>query len=140
MSDSILIPESLLKAVGEALAPPHPTGDVDVPRELLEVIVEYLSEDLGCDHEVGICMCGIAGLVEELNLLLAGRQQCPSCAGDGFEFSEKKYEEAIAEAAEYWKVPLGQARAFVNDFDGMTQCLTCGGAGTVSTGLSEAKK
>jgi hypothetical protein len=79
---------------------------VKVSRDLLKAAVEYLSEDLGCDHSVGICMCDLVGVVQELNLALDGKATCTACAGDGFLFLH-------------------------NDFDNQYNCPACNGKGVV---------
>ena len=38
----------------------------ELPRSLVEAVVDYLADDLGCDHAVNICMCSAAAVVEEL--------------------------------------------------------------------------
>lgn len=141
MSEWISIPENLLAEAGKALAPPNPTDqETDVPRALLEAIVGYLSEDLGCDHSVGICMCGIAGLVEELQLVLGGRKRCQKCGGEGYVFDQALYDEAVEKAAEAFKFPPERARYYVSDFDGMANCLGCDGTGSVPTDQLEGSK
>ena len=102
----------------------NPSLDWDYyPRRLVEAVVDYLSEDLGCDHQVGICMCGIVEVVAELQLNLAGKKSCAECGGDGTGWDEAKYE-AAKEAA-------SAVGLFVNDFDGMINCPGCDGVGAV---------
>lgn len=139
MSEWVSIPENLLAEAGKMLAPPNPTdAETDVPRALLEAIVEYFSEDLGCDHSVGICMCGIAGLVEELQLVLGGRKRCDECGGEGFVFDKARYNEAVAEYAAWQGIPLDRAKYHLSDSEGMGNCLACDGSGTVPTDKLEA--
>lgn len=133
--DFVSIPETLLAEAGEMLAPPNPTSDeTDVPRALLEAIVDYLSEDLGCDHSVGICMCGIIDVVGDLKLALDGRRRCPECAGDGAVYSDTAYAEAVLDYQTTHEISLDEARRDVPDMAGMIKCPTCGSNGSVPIG------
>ena len=135
MSDWIAIPENLLAEAGEMLAPPKPTdAEIDVPRALLEAIVDYLSEDLGCDHSVGICMCGIIDVVGDLKLALDGRQRCPECAGDGAVYSKEAYESAAVQYAAHYETTPEDAKKYMCDLDGMIKCPSCDSNGSVPIG------
>lgn len=103
------------------------TGDTttEVPAVLIEALVEYLGEDIDCDHEVGICACGTRQLVEELGLALRREAICPDCAGDGFDWDRETYDRAAAEARALGYEP--------SDADGYVPCPTCTGSGRVST-------
>ncbi len=68
------------------------TSPIEVPRPLLEAaadeLANYLKEDGGCDHSVGICSCEITGIITHLDHLL-GRHEgkpdpynCGSCKSD----------------------------------------------------------
>lgn len=139
MSEWIAIPENLLADAGRLLAPPNPTSDeTDVPRALLEAIVGYFSEDLGCDHSVGICMCELVDLVGDLKLALDGRRRCPECAGDGAVYSQTAYVEAVRDYAAKHGISLDEAWRDVPDMAGMVKCLSCGSNGSVPTGKLEA--
>lgn len=88
----ITVPETLLSAVAKTIDP-NPTDRAthavtDVPRKLIEALIEYMSEDLGCDHSVNICMCKWAGIVYELKLTLDGETVCRSCGGEGLEWNQ----------------------------------------------------
>ena len=61
-------------------------GESDVPPALLDALVEYLEDFLGCDHDVGICTCGTAELVYQLKLAREGKRICPACGGEGAEW------------------------------------------------------
>lgn len=74
----------------------NPLADSEYPRVLVQAVVDYLSEDLSCDHSVNICMCSTAAVVEELNLNLAGRQTCPDCGGDGHVWNQEAFDAAQA--------------------------------------------
>ena len=83
----------------------------DYPRKLVESVLEYLSDDLFCDHQVGICMCGIVEVVKELNLNLAGKKSCGIAEWGG---------------EEWWDI---------GDSAGYVQCESCAGKGTVAVGF-----
>jgi hypothetical protein len=92
-----------------------------VPTALIQGIVEYLSDDLGCDHSVNICMCDTVGIVEELNLTLQGRRTCGTCHGDTYTWDQAKADAAAAVQSDY-----------ADDFAGMVTCPTCEGRGSVT--------
>lgn len=143
MSDWVTVPESLLAHAFQVMSPyPAPANSpgTDVPSSLLEGIREYLSEDLGCDHSVGICTCSAAGLVQELTLALNGESPCPRCGGDGCDWSPAKYEEAVLDYQNVHECTLEQARSNVSDFDAMTACTVCDGSGAVPMSDLRAKK
>jgi len=125
VSDYIEIPDLLLREIGEELValsgPVGSTGRGDVPKELISVLIDYLGDDLGCDHSVGICCCGTAALVAELRLALDGKQSCVACGGDGTGWDEAKYEAA--------KTAASAEGLLVSDFDGMIACPGCDGTG-----------
>jgi hypothetical protein len=116
-------PELLGEALRE-LAGPVGEGYVNrVPRSFVETVVALLSEDLGCDHSVGICMCGIVGIVQDLNLVLQGRKRCDDC-DDGIGYDPVK-----AEADRKLYDP--DYGYYAADTAGLIKCLTCDGRGTV---------
>lgn len=88
----IPVPDHLMTGVVEELATwfpkpaPHTlkVGESDVPVSLIDGLITYLSEDLGCDHSVNICMCGPKELVYQLKLAREGKRVCPDCGGEGF--------------------------------------------------------
>lgn len=91
--ESISVPEWLLSAVARELDPwPSNWGasekavrkdsEVDLPRKLVEALVEHLSEDLVCDHNTGICMCSLIEVVLDLELALKGQRRCDQCGAD----------------------------------------------------------
>lgn len=114
------------------------TGVNDVPRKLVESAIEYLSEDLCCDHSVGICMCSAAGVVEELQLALAGKLTCHTCGGDGFTWNEGRHRAECQKLAKQhgykdWK----EAANVFGDSPGFLKCSECKGSGHVRmTGVS----
>lgn len=125
MSDYIEIPDLLLREIGEELValsgPVGSTGRGDVPKELISVLIDYLGDDLGCDHSVGICCCGTAALVAELRLALDGKRSCIACGGDGIGWDEAKYEaEKTAASAD---------GLYADDNAGMITCPGCDGTG-----------
>ena len=132
MSEWITVPEMLLSAVAKSIDPnptdraPHAVTHAvtDVPRKLVEALIEYMSEDLACDHSVNICMCEWIGLVDDLKLSLGGKTTCYSCGGDGTGWDQAKYE-AEKEAA-------SAGGMYADDFAGMITCPGCGGSGAVS--------
>jgi len=124
----LTVPETLLSAVAKAIDPnPSPAVGLpqytDVPRKLIEALIEYMGEDLECDHSVNICMCEWAALVYELKLALGGECLCRSCGGEGTGWDQAKYEAA--------KKAASAKGLYVNDFDGMIACPDCGGSGTI---------
>ena len=104
----------------------------DYPRKLVESVLEYLSDDLFCDHQVGICMCGIVEVVKELNLNLAGKKSCGTCGGEGFNYDQAKYEAAKATQIAEWG---GEEWWDIGDSAGYVQCESCAGKGTVAVGF-----
>ncbi len=122
------VPDRLMVGVADEIR--HifspPTGDTsEVPATLIEALIEYLGEDIECDHEVGICACGTRQLVEELGLALRREALCPDCAGDGFDWDQDTYDRAATEARALGYEP--------SDADGYVPCPTCTGSGRVST-------
>jgi hypothetical protein len=119
MADYIEIPDLLLREIGEELValsgPVGSKGHGDVPKELISILVDYLGEDLGCDHSVGICCCGTAALVAELRLALDGKQSCRACGGDGTGWDQALYE--------------SRRGGYSADFAGMVKCPDCDGTG-----------
>ena len=103
----------------------------DVPRTLIEAIIEYLSEDLGCDHSVGICMCSTIAVVNELNLLLDGKMTCPTCHGEGFTFDYDALEAACVTYAEKHGGTVKEARDYIGDDPGYIKCPHCEGRSVV---------
>jgi len=98
----------------------------DIPMSLLDGLIELFSEDLGCDHSVGICMCGIIALVAELKLAKMGKMYCPDCHGDGDVWSQEAHDEALKrnpERAEYDTDSLGYI-----------ECAKCNRTGIVPVG------
>lgn len=95
----------------------------DVPESLIDGLIEYFSEDLGCDHSVGICMCGLVNLVASLRLAKMGKTYCPDCNGDGDVWSKETRDAAI------------KANPCCADYDtdslGYSECSTCNRTGFV---------
>ena len=95
----------------------------DIPVSLLDGLIEYFSEDLGCDHAVGICMCGLVSLVASLRLAKMGQTYCPDCGGDGDVWSKEARDEAV------------KANPCCADYDtdslGYVACSTCNRTGFV---------
>ena len=133
MADSIVVTDWLWHMALRELdpAPVWPDtstispGFSEYPRALVQAVVDYLSEDLGCDHQVGICMCGVIAVVHELLLNLDGKETCAACSGDGFTWSREKYEAAkvrYADEADFWDL----------ESEGYVDCVTCNRQGVVS--------
>jgi hypothetical protein len=104
----------------------------DVPRALVQGVVKYLSEDLGCDHSVGICMCSTIGVVQELKLALEGKLTCHGCGGDGFDWNKARHQvecQRIAKEQGFssWK----EVADMYGDSPGYITCPECNGAGYV---------
>ena len=98
----------------------------DIPVSLLDGLIELFSEDLGCDHSVGICMCGLVALVAELKLAKMGKTYCPNCHGDGYVWSQEMYDK-------YAKDHDGYGYDF--DSEGNVACGVCNKTGIVSTDI-----
>lgn len=122
----VAVPERLVKELGEYMV--RIGGDTDtttdLPRAMLESLAEYLSEDLGCDHEVGVCMCWEGSLVEKIADTLDGKTFCRACSGEGFIWDEAAWERANAFAEARWGMTA-------SDGDGMVPCERCGSTGRV---------
>lgn len=93
MSDWVAIPDRVVAQLGELLSYYGDTGvsapaTTDLPRVLVQGFIEYLSEDLGCDHGVNICTCREQEAAFSLTLALDGQQVCPRCHGEGFQDDE----------------------------------------------------
>lgn len=101
------------------------SGDklTDVPVNLIDGLIAYFSEDLGCDHSVGICMCGIIGLVAELKLAKMGKTYCSDCHGDGQIWSQETHDEALKRDPRYAE--------YDSDGLGYAECAKCNGVGIV---------
>lgn len=84
------VPHDLLTVAVRELAELLPHLDsrepVEVSTGLLDGIADLLGEDLGCDHAVNICTCGIESIVAELRLAVVGMHLCTLCGGDGIDF------------------------------------------------------
>ena len=105
----------------------HPDSATEYPVFLVQAVVDYLSEDLGCDHSVNICTCGTAAVVSELLLNMQGRQTCPSCSGDGHHWDKAKYEAAKVRYLEEW----GGDMWWDIESEGYVDCEKCNRKGTV---------
>ena len=120
------VPERLVKEIGEYLV--RIGGDTDtttdLPRAMLESLAEYLSEDLGCDHEVGICMCWEGSLVEKIADTLEGKTFCRTCGGEGFLWDQAAWDRANALSESRWGMTA-------SDGEGMVPCERCNGTGRV---------
>jgi hypothetical protein len=133
MSEWMVIPNTMLAHALQVMNPyPAPEGsDSDVPRSLLEAIVEYLSEDLGCDHSVGICACGVISVVEDLKLALDGLATCPRCGGDG---DEADLIERVGDYAWAQECSIKAAQEALGIVKDDLRCMVCDGAGNVPLG------
>jgi len=107
-------------------------ADHEYPRALVEAAVAYLSDDLGCDHSVNICMCGTVAVVQELVLNLDGKQTCGACSGEGATWDRTRWEEARAKQIALWR---GQELWDIGDGPGYLPCQTCNEKGTVPYGI-----
>ena len=138
MSEWMAIPNTMLAHALQVMNPyPAPQGsDSDVPRSLLEAIVEYLSDELECDHSVGICACGVISVVDDLKLALDGLATCPRCGGDGDEAATIENVSDYAWAQEC-SVKAAQEALGVTKSD--LRCKVCDGAGNVPLGELEDK-
>lgn len=136
MSDYIEVPDSLMREVLEALLHWYPKGSeslADVPVALIDSVIEMFKDAGGCDHSVGICACGEEAIAAELLLLKDGKATCRECGGDGYVWSQDKYEAAAAKAKAE-DDPYG-----VSDFAGNVECTDCEGRGIVRLDKERAK-
>lgn len=101
-------------------------GDRREPRALVEALIEYLSEDLGCDHKVGICMCGTQGVVTELRLALKGEMTCPKCGGESFVWDQEAHDRELA------RMRAAYPAWAVDGEYGHVNCTACASSGVVS--------
>jgi peptide subunit release factor 1 (eRF1) len=132
-SGSIEVSELLLAEAFDAIASKeyaHNGDTIDVPPAMIEGVIEYLSEDLGCDHAVNICTCGTQGLVYELKLALEGKMTCKLCSGDGQTWSKTRYAREIKRVAKEQGVPVAQIECDGEGF-GYETCKACNGSGAV---------
>jgi RecJ-like exonuclease len=93
-------------------------------------VVEYLSQDLGCDHSVNICMCSTIGIVQELNMAMEGKLACPRCGGEGFVWDDKAFEDAVRQTAAHFQISDKEAR-WECEMAGNVKCPECDSAGYV---------
>jgi len=92
----------------------------DISVAFVSAVVENIMDaEPGCDHSVGICMCGERAVVEELRLWLDGKETCPTCHGDGFVWNEAKYKArpVLEDDGDWW---------------GHEACPRCGGKQVVA--------
>lgn len=136
MSDWVVVTDSLMAEVFGDLqkmfspATSDKQSTSEVPAALVEALIEYLGEDLGCDHSVGICACGARQAVYELELALKSEAVCPKCGGEGAVWDQETYDKAAAEA---------KALGFdAYDGEGMVKCPTCNTSGRVPVGDLDA--
>ncbi len=116
MSDWLEVPDYVIEEVGKVFSSFATTGTSstlmsDLPPDLVQALIDYLGEDLGCDHAVNICTCVQAGVVAALKLAQIGKRYCPGCLGDG----------VLWEADESDEEPRPPT------------CDQCGGSGVVET-------
>ena len=130
-----ILRETVEKAVA-ATRPEFAKTTVEVPRKLLEPLIEYMGEGLdGCDHQVGICMCESMALYAELKLALDGKLTCRSCGGDQYTWDEGVFLEKTAEIAAVTGEDLDELRSNGQDY-GNVKCPECSGAGVVRIKVS----
>lgn len=106
---------------------PSTTARSEYPRALVQAVVDYLGEDLTCDHSVNICMCGPAAVVEELLLNLQGRETCRACGGEGFTWNQARYEASKRE----WESKEPNNWYNFPDDEGYEACERCNRKGVV---------
>ena len=73
MDEYVVVEDALLAGIGQAISPPPPYdgGRSEVPRRLLEAVVDYLVEGMsGCNHFCGICECAEGELVADIRAAL----------------------------------------------------------------------
>ena len=80
---TVVVEDALLAAIGQAISPPPPYdgGRSEVPRQLLEAVVNYLVDGMsGCNHFCGICECAEWELVADIRAVL-GASEVSEAAG-----------------------------------------------------------
>lgn len=111
-----------------------------VPKILVQAVVDFLSVDLMCDHQVNICMCNAKGIVEELLLAMDGKETCRTCSGEGWTWNRDRYEAAKLE----WQATEPNNQYDMPDDYGYDPCPTCAKSGKVASGFdyggSEARE
>lgn len=107
----------------------HPQACAEYPRALVQAILDYLSEDLVCDHSVNICVCGPAAVVEELLLNMDGKETCGDCAGEGHIWDEARYKAERERLLAEWG---GEELWHISDDVGYLPCSRCGKTGKVN--------
>lgn len=70
----------------------------EISEAFVRAVVENIEEaEPGCDHSVGICMCGARQVLEDLRLWLDHKERCPVCNGDGFYYSPEVWSQAMSD-------------------------------------------
>lgn len=134
MQDITMVPVALLKAAAEELTAGVVTdsnGTLDLPTSLVNELIDYFDEDLGCDHSVNICMCSTMEVVKSLRLSLEGKTECSTCHGDGAVYSKTQYNHELGRIAKERNLTLKEAAFYFGDDIGYAQCPTCGDSGVV---------
>lgn len=136
MTDWVEVPESLLAEAMDLVAEKDALGTIDVPPSLIDALIEYMSEDLTCDHSVNICMCAWRGAVEALQLARDGYTLCNGCGGDGFHWSDKKYNFELETIALERNLRIPETKLWIkaqglDDTLGYEKCPKCSGEGKV---------
>ena len=133
MSAPVVVTDRLMTGAAEEIlhlfSPPKEQTS-EVPASLIKGLIEYLGEEIDCDHSVGICACGTRQLVYELELALNREIVCPRCGGEGFDWDQETYDKAAAEI-----LALGYSPS---DGDGYIKCPTCNSSGRVPVGDLDA--
>jgi len=129
-----MVPVALLKAVGEELSAGVVTdsnGTLDLPTSLVNELIDYFSEDLGCDHSVNICMCSTMEVVKQLRLSLEDKQECPTCHGEGAVYSDEQKAHELQRIMKERNLTEQEANFYYGDEIGYAQCPQCGSSGVV---------
>lgn len=107
------------------------TYPFDVSRGFVKALTSELGAGLdGCDHSVGICMCGTIGLHTELKLALEGKLTCPQCGGAGFIWDPDVEKAEIDKAIAAGQDP-DEVHYALDGWAGNVACPKCGGYGVV---------
>jgi len=129
-----MVPVNLLKAAAEELSAGVVTNEnatLDLPTSLVNELIDYFSEDLGCDHEVNICMCSTIEVVAQLRLSLEGKKQCPKCGGEGAVYSDEQKAHELQRIMKERNLTEQEANFYYGDEIGYAQCPQCGSSGVV---------
>lgn len=110
------------------------TGTLTVHVNFVRAVIDYLSEDLGCDHAVNICTCEEQELVRDLTLALDGKRVCPVCHGDGQVWSQEAFTRNLSETIQKTGWTMSEVDERYGDQLGYDDCIQCQRSGVIVIG------